>query len=303
MPFVRRRPTDDEIARLEAASYAALDATLAAGTESESAFRSQFKTLRAPPRKPPPDAADAADAAAALAADALAVDAARREVDAAAERIYRASVGTIAAPDEAVEDASERATSGGRLSLPGDAAAPDMLTDNFTAGDDGDDDGDDAPPVLPESSDDEPDAPGAAAEPKAPPASTPRRLLGRARARRPSPGSAPPPPPPPGPTRPAAALAAALPEFLPPPPPRAAGDVTSDPVEPFRLDEGFDYDNAVLSAPKPSVEEQIRAWERDRDAAGMPAPPPAADDDDDDDEDEDEDEEYVLVDEEPRDFD
>lgn len=65
MPFVRRRPTDDEIARLEAASYAALDATLAAGTESESAFRSQFKTLHAPPRKPPPDAADAADAAAA----------------------------------------------------------------------------------------------------------------------------------------------------------------------------------------------------------------------------------------------
>ena len=118
MPFVRRRPTEEEIARLEAASYAALDATLAAGTESESAFRSQFKTLRAPPRKPPPDAADAADAAAALAADALAVDAARREVDAAAERIYRASVGTIAAPDEAVEDASERATSGGRLSLP-----------------------------------------------------------------------------------------------------------------------------------------------------------------------------------------
>ena len=49
MPFVRRRPTDEEIARLEAASYAALDATLAAGTESESAFRSQFKTLRRHP--------------------------------------------------------------------------------------------------------------------------------------------------------------------------------------------------------------------------------------------------------------
>ena len=329
MPFARRAPTAEEIERLEAQSYAALEASLRAGTETEASFRSQFATLGKPPDTPasprgaaPRDdddggAAEAAEAAA-LAADASAVESARLEIDAAAERIYRASVSSIPAPDDVVEDASENVSTGGRLSLDPAAAAPDMLTDNFTAGADSDD-GDDAspPPVLPADSSDDEREPldleplDAAPQPKAgalgglrrgflsaaaASAATPDRPRARASplpgvsARRASPVDSPPPPPPPPPARTAAALSADLPEFLgpPPPPPRppAAADVTSDPVEPFSLDPDFDYENVVLSPPQPTVEEQIKAWERDQAPRDLLEAPRRVDDDDD----------FVLVD-------
>ena len=46
-----------------------------------------------------------------------------------------------------------------------------------------------------------------------------------------------------------------------PPPPHNDG---SDAVEPFRLEEGFDYDNCPLSAPPAPLTEQVLAWERDQ---------------------------------------
>ena len=112
MPFKRRTPTAEEIERLEAQSYAALEATLGAGTQTEASFRAGFSSLNTvePPARPsaaaktsPPsprtDAEVAADVAS-LAFDQGEIEKAARTVDAAAERIYRASVETVAAPDE-----------------------------------------------------------------------------------------------------------------------------------------------------------------------------------------------------------
>ena len=48
----------------------------------------------------------------------------------------------------------------------------------------------------------------------------------------------------------------------PPPPPKPVGETT--PVEAFKLEEGFDYDNCPLSAPPPSMAESVLAWERDQ---------------------------------------
>ena len=326
MPFRRRPPTEAEIAALEAASYAALENVVATGTQTEKAFRA---TLALDARAPAPTAGDrrpvrgdddddARAAAAAFASDAAEIAAAARVLDAAAERVWRASVGRVAAPDEGVEDAAENATTGGRLSLDAGHAAPSMLTDNFTAAasDDERDAGDDDPALatLPASSDDEPDDDDdraaaadadAAPQPKEDAPAFARGFLDRAAPDRRARAAAPPPPPPDAAAVAAAAArasrASGLPEFLPPPPPPPpSGDVSSDPVEAFALDPAFDYDNAPLST-KPTVEEEIRRWEVETRAGGdgVPAPAAAADDDDDDDDDDDEkeEEEYILVDE------
>ena len=48
----------------------------------------------------------------------------------------------------------------------------------------------------------------------------------------------------------------------PPPPPKPVGETT--PVEAFKLEDDFDYDNCPLSAPPPSMAESVLAWERDQ---------------------------------------
>ena len=57
----------------------------------------------------------------------------------------------------------------------------------------------------------------------------------------------------------------------PPPPPKPVGETT--PVEAFKLEEGFDYDNCPLSAPPPSMAESVLAWERDQFGPGGKPPP------------------------------
>ena len=56
----------------------------------------------------------------------------------------------------------------------------------------------------------------------------------------------------------------------PPPPPKPVGETT--PVEAFKLEEGFDYDNCPLSAPPPSMAESVLAWERDQFGPGGKPP-------------------------------
>ena len=60
----------------------------------------------------------------------------------------------------------------------------------------------------------------------------------------------------------------------PPPPPKPVGETT--PVEAFKLEEGFDYDNCPLSAPPPSMAESVLAWERDQFGPGGKPPVDAA---------------------------
>ena len=60
----------------------------------------------------------------------------------------------------------------------------------------------------------------------------------------------------------------------PPPPPKPVGETT--PVEAFKLEEGFDYDNCPLSAPPPSMAESVLAWERDQFGPGGKPPVEAA---------------------------
>jgi hypothetical protein len=56
----------------------------------------------------------------------------------------------------------------------------------------------------------------------------------------------------------------------PPPPPKPVGETT--PVEAFKLEEDFDYDNCPLSAPPPSMAESVLAWERDQFGPGGKPP-------------------------------
>merc|ERR1719395_325069 len=64
----------------------------------------------------------------------------------------------------------------------------------------------------------------------------------------------------------------------PAPPPKPAGETT--PVEAFKLEEGFDYDNCPLSAPPPSMAESVLAWERDQFGPGGKPPTEAMSSDD-----------------------
>ena len=64
----------------------------------------------------------------------------------------------------------------------------------------------------------------------------------------------------------------------PPPPPKPVGETT--PVEAFKLEEGFDYDNCPLSAPPPSMAESVLAWERDQFGPGGKPPVEAMSSDD-----------------------
>ena len=61
------------------------------------------------------------------------------------------------------------------------------------------------------------------------------------------------------------------PEPPAPPPPKPNHDGTT-PVEAFKLEEGFDYDNCPLSAPPPSMAESVLAWERDQFGPGGKPP-------------------------------
>ena len=56
----------------------------------------------------------------------------------------------------------------------------------------------------------------------------------------------------------------------PPPPPKPVGETT--PVEAFKLEADFDYDNCPLSAPPPSMAESVLAWERDQFGPGGKPP-------------------------------
>ena len=56
----------------------------------------------------------------------------------------------------------------------------------------------------------------------------------------------------------------------PPPPPKPVGETT--PVEAFKLEDDFDYDNCPLSAPPPSMAESVLAWERDQFGPGGKPP-------------------------------
>ena len=60
----------------------------------------------------------------------------------------------------------------------------------------------------------------------------------------------------------------------PPPPPKPVGETT--PVEAFKLEADFDYDNCPLSAPPPSMAESVLAWERDQFGPGGKPPVDAA---------------------------
>ena len=64
----------------------------------------------------------------------------------------------------------------------------------------------------------------------------------------------------------------------PPPPPKPVGETT--PVEAFKLEEDFDYDNCPLSAPPPSMAESVLAWERDQFGPGGKPPADAMSSDD-----------------------